>query len=240
MTFAMLFQDADSLTLPTDSLATTVAAEPEGFMAFVETVMQGGWVMIPIAVLSLWTIAVYIERLFTLRSAHGNTEGITDRVRAYVTSGDIGGAIAYCEAQDKPLTRILKRGLERLGRPIAEIKEALNAEGKSEAFRLEKRTGTLATIAGVAPMLGFFGTVTGMIEAFQDIQRLQGNVDPSVLAGGIWEALLTTAFGLITGILAFFAYNFLLGRIQRMLSEMERATADFIDLLQAPSPASRR
>jgi len=165
---------------------------------------------------------------------------IMDRVRDYVEAGDIRGALAYCEAQDKPITRILRRGLERLGRPISEIRDAVEAAGKYEAFELEKRMDILASIAGIAPMLGFLGTVTGMIEAFQQIQNLQGNVNPSVLAGGIWEALLTTAFGLVVGILALFGHNFLLTRINRLVNDMERSATDFIDLLQEAVPRPRR
>ena len=112
----------------------------------------------------------------------------------------------------------------------------MHAAGKYEAFELEKRIDILATIAGVAPMLGFLGTVTGMIRAFQEIQNLQGNVNPSVLAGGIWEALLSTAAGLVVGIMAIFFYNFLIGRINRAVHDMERSATDFIDLLQEPAP----
>ncbi|MEM9665904.1 MAG: MotA/TolQ/ExbB proton channel family protein [Bacteroidota bacterium] len=188
-----------SVPVPTDSLATTPPVES---LSLLDTVIQGGWMMVPIIVLSLITLALFIERLVTLRRAESDPKAITDRIRSYVQGGDIRGALAYCEAQDKPITRILMHGLERLGRPISEIQDAVQAAGKHEAFKLERRTDILASIAGIAPMLGFLGTVTGMIRAFQEIQNLQGNVNPSVLAGGIWEALLTTAAGLIVGIMA--------------------------------------
>jgi len=178
--------------------------------------------------------------LLTLRRAATDPAEITERIREYVRAGNIHGAHAFCDAQDKPITRILKHGLERLGRPIAEIRDAVNATGKHEAFELERRTDLLASIAGIAPMLGFLGTVTGMIRAFQQIQNLQGNVNPSVLAGGIWEALISTAAGLIVGILAFFFYNYLLTRINRLVNDMERSATDFIDLLQTPAPTSNQ
>jgi biopolymer transport protein ExbB len=184
------------------------------------------------------TIYLFVERLMTLRRAATDPAAIMDRIRDYVRAANIDGAQAFCDAQDKPITRILKHGLERLGRPISEIQDAVNAAGKYEAFELEKRTDLLASIAGIAPMLGFLGTVTGMISAFQQIQNLQGNVNPSVLAGGIWEALLTTAAGLIVGILAFFFYNFLFERIRRLVNDLERSATEFIDLLQAPAPSS--
>lgn len=226
----------DTLALPADTMQA--AASPQA-TSFLDMLLMGGWVMIPIALLSVLALYLFVERLLTIQRARSNPSVVTDRIRDYVQAGDIRGAIAYCETKDKPITRILKRGLERLGRPIAEIQDAVQAAGKYEAFELEKRMDLLANISGIAPMLGFFGTVTGMIEAFQQIQQLQGNVNPSVLAGGIWEALITTAAGLLVGILAFFAYNFLLARINRIINDMERSATDFIDLLQEPVPPPR-
>ncbi|PSQ74040.1 MAG: biopolymer transporter ExbB [Bacteroidetes bacterium QH_9_64_21] len=196
--------------------------------------------MIPLVLLSVLTIYLLIERLITIRQASSNPEVITERVREYVRNGNVQSAIQYCDDKDVPITRILKKGLERLGRPISEIQDAVQAAGKHETFDLEKRTNLLASIAGIAPMLGFFGTVVGMIKAFQQIQDLQGNVNPSVLAGGIWEVLITTAAGLLVGILALFSYNFLMGRIRRISNDMERSASDFIDLLQEPVSPDRK
>jgi len=217
--------------------ATSQAAEATSVL---DVLILGGWVMVPLLLLSLLTIYLFVERLITIRQAASNPETITDRVRDFVRNGDVDGAIAYCERKDVPITRILKQGLERLGRPISEIQDAVQAAGKHETFELEQRTNLLASVAGIAPMLGFFGTVLGMIRAFQEIQNLQGNVNPSVLAGGIWEALVTTATGLLVGILALFAYNFLIGRIRRLTNDMERSATDFIDLLQEPVSADQR
>ncbi len=201
-----------------------------------DIIFQAGWIMIPIFLLSLLTIYLLVERLMTIRKSATDKSEIMGRIREYVAAGNIDGAQAFCEVQNKPLTRILKHGLERLGRPISEIQDAVNAAGKHEAFELEKRMDVLASIAGIAPMLGFLGTVTGMIDAFQEIQNLQGNVNPSVLAGGIWEALISTAAGLVVGILAYFFYNYLLGLINRLVNDMEQSATEFIDLLQAPAP----
>jgi len=216
---------------------TAQAAAAQG-TSVLDVLILGGWVMIPLILLSVLTIYLLIERLITIRNASSNPDAITDRVRDYVRNGDVEGAITYCEKKDVPITRILKQGLERLGRPISEIQDAVQAAGKHETYELEKRTNLLASIAGIAPMLGFFGTVVGMIKAFQEIQNLQGNVNPSVLAGGIWEALVTTAAGLLVGILALFSYNFLIGRIRRLTNDMERSATDFIDLLQEPVSSS--
>lgn len=226
----LLFQDA------ADAAAQTVPPPPAA-PSLLDTLVLGGWVMVPIILLSFLTLYIVVERIITLRRAQTDPQQILDRIRAFVQAGDVQGAKEFCRAQDKPITNILKEGLDRLGRPISEIQDAVHAAGKHQAFELEKRTGLLASIAGIAPMLGFLGTVTGMIEAFQEIQNLQGNVNPSVLAGGIWEALLTTAAGLIVGILAFFCYNFILGRVARSINDMERSATAFIDLLQTPAPS---
>lgn len=237
MIIALLQQE---LTLPADTAdALSQAGGPEQ-TTLLETLVLGGWIMVPIFLLSILAIYLFVERIVTIRRAKTDPEAITQRVRDYVQAGDVRGAMGFCESQDKPITRILRHGLERLGRPISEIQDAVQAQGKHEAFELEKRTELLASIAGIAPMLGFLGTVTGMIRAFQEIQNLQGNVNPSVLAGGIWEALMTTAAGLIVGILAFFFYNFLLTRIKRLINDMERSATDFIDLLQTPAPSRGR
>jgi len=233
MMSSLLFQQ---VTTELDSLQTLdVATSPSQL----DIIFQAGWIMVPIFLLSILTVYLLVERLITLRKADSNRAEIMGRIREYVRAGNTHGAQAYCEAQQKPLTRILKHGLERLGRPISEIQDAVNAAGKHEAFQLEKRMDLLASVAGIAPMLGFLGTVTGMIKAFQQIQNLQGNVDPSVLAGGIWEALVSTAGGLIVGILAFFFYNFLLSKINLLVNDMEQSATEFVDLLQAPASDSR-
>lgn len=230
----LLLQAAD--TALADSLQAAADAQS---ISFLEMFSLGGWVMIPLLLLSILAVYLFAERLYKIRQAETDPELITDRVRQYVRAGDVQGAIAYCNSENKPITRILKRGLERLGRPISEIQDAVQSAGKYEAFELEKRTDWLASISGVAPMLGFLGTVIGMIRAFQDIQNLQGNVNPSVLAGGIWEALLTTAAGLAVGIMALIFYNYLLNRIRGLINDMERSATDFIDLLQEPVSSDR-
>jgi len=229
----LLLQAADT------AMADSLQAAQAQSTSFLEMLALGGWIMIPLLALSVMAVYLFAERLYKIRQAETDPELITDRVRQYVRSGDVQGAISYCNSEDKPITRILKRGLERLGRPISEIQDAVQSAGKYEAFELEKRTDWLASISGVAPMLGFLGTVIGMIRAFQDIQNLQGNVNPSVLAGGIWEALLTTAAGLAVGIIALIFYNYLLNRIRRLINDMERSATDFIDLLQEPVSSDR-
>ncbi len=214
---------------------TLNAAAEEESMSMLELLAEGGVLMIPLFLLSILAVYVIAERWRSLNNARIEIDGFLRTVENMLKDGDRQRALTYCDGIDKPLARILKAGVRRLGRPIRDIEDAIRNAGKKEIYHLEKRMNWLATIAGVAPLVGFTGTVTGMIEAFMDIQSLQGNVNPSVLAGGIWEALITTATGLIVGIIAYGFYNFLLGKINRMVHELENASADFIDMLQAPS-----
>lgn len=227
-----LIQSQPDTAAAADSLS--MAAQQENMSMF-ELLSQGGVLMIPLFILSLVAIYVIAERWRSINNSRVETEGFLRTVEGMLKDGDRERALTYCDGIDKPLARIMKAGIRRLGRPIQDIEDALSNAGKKETFHLEKRMNWLATIAGVAPLVGFTGTVTGMIEAFMDIQSLQGNVNPSVLAGGIWEALITTATGLIVGIIAYGFYNFLLGKINRTVHELENASADFIDMLQAPN-----
>jgi biopolymer transport protein ExbB len=205
-------------------------------MTLIDMLIQGGWLMVPIAILSIIALIVIIERWRVISKSSMKMESFLSDVHDMLTEGNVRQAIRYCEQTNKPLSRILVKGLQRLGRPIKEIEDAIMSAGKQEAYRLESKMDWLATIAGVAPLLGFLGTVTGMIEAFQQIQTMEGQVNPSLLAGGIWEALITTAFGLMVGIIAYGFYNYLLTKINRKIFELETASTDFIDLLQTPTP----
>ncbi|MFN1835631.1 MotA/TolQ/ExbB proton channel family protein [Balneola sp. MJW-20] len=228
----LFFQDTTAVP---DSLS--LALQEDG-MTFFDLMVEGGVLMIPILILFMIAIYVIAERWGAVNRSHVEPQKFLNTIESMLKSGQNGkaNAIEYCDDFDKPISRIIKSGIKRLGRPLRDVEDAIDNAGKKEIFFLEKRMNWLATIAGVAPLIGFTGTVTGMIEAFMEIQNLQGNVNPSALAGGIWEALITTAAGLIVGLIAFGFYNFLLGKINRNIFELENASADFIDLLQSPAP----
>lgn len=232
---SFLFQMTDGVQADTADTLSELMME-ESSISFLDILMQGGLLMIPIFICSVLAIYVIAERWRFLNQSTMEVDPFLSNIEALLKSGDQTRALDHCDKYDKPLARILKSGIRRLGRPIRDIEEAIHNAGKKEIYALETRMDWLATIAGVAPLIGFTGTVTGMIRAFMDIQSLQGNVNPSLLAGGIWEALITTAFGLIVGIIALGFYNYLLGRINRTVFELENASADFIDMLQAPTP----
>lgn len=219
--------------LASDSLSLSLQPDK---ISFFQLLVEGGVLMIPILILFLIAVYVIIERWSALSRSNTDTDQFIRSIEGMLKSGKQSMAIGYCEEFNKPIARIIKAGIKRLGRPLRDIEDAIDNAGKKEIFFLEKRMNWLATIAGVTPLIGFTGTVTGMIEAFMEIQSLQGNANPSDLAGGIWEALITTAAGLIVGLIAFGFYNFLLGKINRSIFELENASADFIDLLQSPAP----
>lgn len=231
--FLFLIQvQQDTSTAAADTLS--LATQPDSMSLF-DLLVEGGWLMIPIFALSILAIYVIAERWRSLNNARVDVDNFLYTIEGMLKDGDRQRALTYCDSVEKPLSRILTAGIRRLGRPLHDIEDAIHNAGKKEIFHLEKRMSWLATISAVAPLIGFTGTVTGLIKAFMAIQNLQGNVNPSVLAGGVWEALVTTAAGLIVGIIALGFYNFLLGKINRMVFELENASTDFLELLQAPS-----
>lgn len=176
---------------------------------------------------------IFVERYTTIKSAGREDQGFMDRIRMEISAGNMANARALCATTDSPVARMIDKGLQRIGRPLRDIDAAVENVGNLEVFRLEKGLSTLASIAGAAPMIGFFGTVTGMISAFYEMSTAE-NITPDVLAGGIYSALLTTAAGLFIGILAFVGYNLLVANVERVVYKMERSTTDFMDLLQEP------
>lgn len=187
-----------------------------------------------LVVLAVIATAIFIERYFTIKQAGRIDESFINNIRANVSSGNIAGAKALCQSTDSPIARMVEKGLQRIGKPLRDIDTAIENVGNLEIFRLEKNLSTLASIAGAAPMIGFFGTVTGMIAAFQKMAT-EKNVAPDQLASGIYQALITTAGGLFIGIIAFVGYNILVSNVQKVVYKMERTTVEFMDLLQEPT-----
>ena len=184
-------------------------------------------------VLSFLAVYIFIERWLTIEKAGKIDENFINNIRASVGSGNIEGAKALCRTTDTPAARMIEKGLMRIGKPLKDIDASIENVGNLEVFKLEKNLSSLASIAGAAPMIGFLGTVTGMILAFYSMASQQ-NVTPSVLAAGIYQALITTAFGLVIGIFAFVTYNLLVAKVEKVVFLMEKTTLDFMDLLQEP------
>ncbi len=185
-------------------------------------------------VLSILALYIFIERWFTIKRAGKIDNQFINNIRAAVASGNLEGAKAICKTNNSPYAKMVEKGLQRIGKPLRDINAAIENVGNLEVFKLEKGLSSLANIAGAAPMIGFFGTVTGMILAFYKMSSEQ-NVTPDVLAGGIYQALFTTAGGLFIGILAFVGYNILVANVDKVIYQMERTATEFMDLLQEPS-----
>ncbi|RKY88262.1 MotA/TolQ/ExbB proton channel family protein [candidate division KSB1 bacterium] len=200
-------------------------------MNLFSVVVKGGWLMIPIVLCSFIAAAIIIERWITLRKARMNTRTFMIKLRSYIIKDNIAEAISLCKNSPGPVAKVLRKGLIKSGKDKEETRESIESAGREEIYYLERRLSILATIAGAAPLLGFLGTVTGMIRAFMQIQSLGGNVNAAVLAGGIWEALITTAAGLIVGIPTYIFYNYLFTKVQRFVHEIEHVSNELIDLL---------
>lgn len=204
-----------------------------------ELFQQGGILMYLILLGSVIGLAVFLERLFHLHRARINTDKFMSRIRKLVTEQKVREAITLCEATPGPVAHIVGSGMARAARTRGEIKESIEDAGLQEVPRLEKNLVVLATIAHISPLLGLLGTVLGMIRAFRTIEEMRGMVSPSDLAGGIWEALLTTAFGLVVAILAYVGYNYLVSRVGKMVLEMETSASELLNLLSESDSESK-
>ena len=196
--------------------------------------IKGGWIMIPIVLLLLVSIYVFVERWIVISKASKNETGLMYSIRDYILDGRLDSAKTLCCNTDTPTAHIIEKGIDRVGKPIENIKSAMEDAGNLEVAKLERRISWLSTTAGAAPMLGFLGTVIGMVEAFYDMANAGNNVDITVLSDGIYTAMITTVAGLIVGILAYFAYNFLVSRLDSVVQKMELRTMEFMDLLNEP------
>ena len=194
--------------------------------------LKGGPLMWAILFCSVVGLAVIIDRFLVLRKAKINLPAFMVRLRGFIKNNDMSGAASFCMKEKSPIANMVRKGLKKFGLGHARVKEAIENAGRQEIGKLEKGLSILATVAGVAPLIGFLGTVTGMIQAFMTIEDLAGAANPSDLAGGIWEALTTTAFGLIVGIPAFAFYNYFLNSVKRFVADMETVANDVVDTMQ--------
>lgn len=223
---------ADSLATANPVLTEVNAGES---MNMLDLAIKGGWIMIVLGVLSLLCFYILFERMYVIRKAGKEDPMFMDRVKDYILSGEIKAALNYCRTMNTPSARMIEKGISRLGRPVNDVQAAIENVGNFEVAKLEKGMTIMATIAGGAPMIGFLGTVTGMIRAFYEMANAGNNVDISLLSGGIYEAMVTTVGGLIVGIIAMFAYNYLVTRIDGVVNKMEIQIMAFMDLLNEPA-----
>lgn len=198
-----------------------------------DLVLLGGWTMIPLAILSVMTIYIFVERFLMIQKALKDERNFMIKVKEYLVEGKIDAARALCSQTNNPAARMVEKGISRIGKPMKDIVSSIENVGKLEIYQLEKRLGFLATVAGAAPMIGFLGTTLGMVKTFHAL-KFEKTIELANISGGIMEAMVTTIAGLIIGIIAFMAYNFMVSKVDKVVHHMEGASIEFLDLLNEP------
>ena len=231
-----------NMLLQIQQVTDTVTTQAEGTGEAVENTKSlwelaqagGPYIMIPLLLLSILAVYIFIERMIVINRASKEDKSFMDRIRDYIMEGKTDSATKLCQQTNTPSARMIEKGISRLGKPMNDVLVAIENVGNLETNKLEKGFTMLATISGGAPMIGFLGTVTGMIQAFMDMANAGNSVDITVLAGGIYEAMVTTVAGLVVGILAYFAYNYLVSKLDNVVQKMELKSIEFMDLLNEP------
>ena len=223
----------------TDTFVTTVtdiaAPAPVQELSVWDLALQGGWIMIPLAILSIISIYIFVERSIVIGRARRDDDTFMKRIKDYIHDGEIESARHLCATTDTPYARLISKGISRIGRPMQDVLVTIENTGNIEIAKLEKGLPWLATTAAGGPMLGFLGTVVGMVQAFYNLAAAGTGANIAVLADGIYAALVTTVAGLIVGIIALFAYNYLVARINKVMNMLEAKTMEFMDLLNEPA-----
>ena len=230
----ILLQAPDAAAVVPDTLSQATPQVIEQELSVWDLCLKGGFIMIPLLALSLVCIYILVERSLVLKAALKEDRTFMKRIKDYITEGEFESAMKLCKNTNTPYARLIQKGVSRIGRPMNDVLVAIENVGNLEVARLEKGFSWLATTAAGAPMIGFLGTVIGMVEAFFALASAGGSANVSILANGIYEALVTTVAGLIVGIIAMFAYNYLVSRVNRVMNQLEAKTLEFMDLLNEP------
>ncbi|MBQ8219829.1 MAG: MotA/TolQ/ExbB proton channel family protein [Bacteroidaceae bacterium] len=223
-------QVEQAVTEMAENPVLTEVTEVVNEMNLWDMAVKGGWIMIVLAILSVLCIYIFVERLLVISKASKVDPIFMDRIRDYVKTNELKSAINFCRVTNSPASNMIEKGLERLDRPATEVQAALDNAGNLEIAKLEKGLSIMATISSGAPMIGFLGTVLGMVKAFWEMANAGNNIDITLLSSGIYEAMVTTVGGLIVGIIAMFAYNFLVAKVDDVANTLEAQTLAFMDL----------
>ncbi len=228
-----------NLLLQIQNTGTTVAqaaATPvvEKKLSIIDLAVKGGWIMPLLLVMSIIAVYIFVERYLTINKALKDDASFMNSIREFIHQGNIDSAKSLAKSTNTPIARMIGKGLSRLGRPLPDINAAIENEGKMEVTTLERGLSVIGSISGLGPMLGFLGTVTGMVRAFFDMSNAGNNIDIQLLSSGIYEAMVTTVGGLIVGIIAYIFYNFLVARINKVVFILESRASEFMDLLHEP------
>ncbi|MBQ0156816.1 MAG: MotA/TolQ/ExbB proton channel family protein [Bacteroidales bacterium] len=222
------------LQIPETVAVNNVEEPAQQSINLLDTAMKGGVIMIPLLLLSIVAIYIFFERLTVINAASKYDASFMNKIKDYINEGKIDAALNLCRDNNTPCARMIEKGIQRLGRPMSDVSVAVENVGNLEVSKLETGLSYLATISGGAPMIGFLGTVAGMIDAFFQMSNAGNNIDVSSLAGGIYTAMVTTLGGLFVGIIAFFAYNYLTTRVDKVVRDMEARSLEFMDILNEP------
>ncbi|MFZ6051962.1 MotA/TolQ/ExbB proton channel family protein [Halocola ammonii] len=213
---------------------TAAAADAETQVSILELLMQGGWyIMIPLAILSVVAVYIFVERFLAVNKALKEEKDFMNKIKDYIHDGKLDSARNLCATSETPIARMLEKGIQKIGKPLKDISASIENVAKLEVFNLEKNLATLATISGAAPMLGFLGTVIGMVQVFISMES-SGSVDVNVISGGTKVAMMTTIAGLVVGIIAYIAYNYLVTKVRKVVNKMEAHSIEFLDILEEP------
>lgn len=210
-----------------------VATQPKT-IGLGDMILAGGWLMIPLAILFGVAIFIFVERYRIIRRASIADVPFMNKIREYIYAGNLPGATAVCRKVNSPLSRMIESGIDHLGLPLADVSKSIENAANLEVSKLENNLPFLATIAGGAPMIGFLGTVLGMVDSFMNLSQAGGSVNMALLSGGMYTAMVTTVAGLLVGIPAYFGYNYLVQRVEKVVFQMEANTIAFMDILQKP------
>lgn len=225
-----------ALLLQASEMVTQVATANNGTESYWDLAVKGGFTMIPLAMMMILAVYIIVERSLVVSKASKEDTSFMNRIKDYIFEGKIDSAINLCKQTNNPSARMVEKGISRLGRPMSDVLVAIENVGSIEVGKLEKGLGILATISGGGPMLGFFGTVVGMVEAFATMASKGDNtIVLSDLAGGIYTAMVTTVAGLLVGIIAYFGYNYLVSRVDKVMRNLESRNMEFLDMLNEPA-----
>jgi len=217
----------------TDTISNPIVEEKT--LSIMELISSGGIggniIMGTLGLLSIYAIYILVERFSTIKKASIEDESFLKSIKNFVEQKDIQAAKTLCKNTDNPVSRMIEKGIDRIDKPMTDISAAIENQGKLEVYKMENNLANLATIAGAAPMIGFLGTVIGMIVAFHEMASAGGNIDVEMLSKGIYTAMVTTVGGLVVGIIAYIAYNFLVSKIDKVIFQLEARTTEFLDLL---------
>ena len=229
----LLIQDTTKALQDTANAINQAVTQPVPELHFIDLLFKGGWVMIPLTFLAFLALVIFVERYLTIKKATKDESNLMGQIRSYIQSGNLDGAMSLLKHNNSPLSRMLQKGLKRIGRPIKDIEGAIENVGKLEVSKLEKNISILGIVAGIAPMLGFVGTIVGVITIFHQVS-IKGAIEIGTISGGLYTKMITSATGLIIGIIAYVLYHILNIMVEKIILKMETDAIDFIDLLEEP------